>query len=226
MLSVVAIPSLMKMLAGSIVEIDALPLLLSTSQVVMLPLCGGFLLKSVAPGLVRRVSSILPLSSVIGVTLICGSIVARTSFSSFGPMLVLGIALLHALGGLIGFIAAKACKLPTKACRTVSIEVMMQNSSLAVALALAHFASPLVAVPGAISATMVRGQPLEGVICKIALGVLTRYTTAAPLLILTRPSFYSFLLLLGLAQHSVMGSALAGGWRYLDSHKTKRAKAE
>lgn len=146
----------MKVLAGSIVAIDALPLLVSTSQVVMLPLCGGFLVKSVAPGLVRRVSSILPLGSVIGVTLICGSIVARTSFSSFGPLLVLGIALLHALGGLIGFGAAKACKLPTTACRTVSIEVMMQNSSLAVALALAHFASPLVAVPGAISATMVR----------------------------------------------------------------------
>lgn len=155
MLSVVAIPSMMKLLAGSIVEINALPLLLSTSQVVLFPLAGGFLLKRLAPGLVKRVSSVLPLASVIGVTLICGSIVARTSFGSFGPLLVCGIALLHAFGGLFGFFAARAFRLPTKSCRTVSIEVMMQNSSLAVALALAHFSSPLVAVPGAISATMV-----------------------------------------------------------------------
>jgi bile acid:Na+ symporter, BASS family len=159
MLSVLAIPTLMKVLAGTIVEINALPLLLSTSQVVLLPLTGGFMLKRLAPGLVKRVSKFLPLASVIGVTLICGSIVARTSLASFGTPLVAGIALLHAFGGLLGFCAARCFRLPTKSCRTVSIEVMMQNSSLAVALALAHFSSPLVAVPGAISATMVRLEP-------------------------------------------------------------------
>ena len=49
-------------------------------------------------------------------------------------------------------------------CRTVSIEVMMQNSSLAVSLAAAHFANPLTALPGAISATVhsVFGSILAG----------------------------------------------------------------
>jgi bile acid:Na+ symporter, BASS family len=165
MMSVLAIPVLMKVLAGSIVDIHAIPLLVSTSQVVLLPLIGGFALKRVAPGLVQRVSNVLPLASVVGVTLICGSIVARTSLTTIGPSLVIGIALLHALGGLLGFFAARLFRLPTKSCRTVSIEVMMQNSSLAVTLALAHFSSPLVAVPGAISATMhsVMGSILSGV---------------------------------------------------------------
>lgn len=228
MLSVVAIPFLMKVLAGSIVEINALPLLLSTSQVVLLPLSGGFLLKRVAPGLVRRVSRILPLGSVVGVTLICGSIVARTSFSSFGPPLVIGIALLHAFGGLLGFYAAKASKLPTKSCRTVSIEVMMQNSSLAVALALAHFTNPVVAVPGAISATLVRyidipkhTGPEECYAFSRAASFLTMYTDFRKHFSLPPYRIWVRTLVVETTQHSVMGSALAGSWRYLDSQRTE-----
>jgi bile acid:Na+ symporter, BASS family len=173
MLSTIMIPTLMKLLCSSLVPISSFPLLVSTLQVVLVPLAAGLALKTLAPGLVKRVTKVLPLFSVIGVTLICGSIVSTTTVSSFGPGLVGALVLLHGFGGLLGYAAASMFGLPTKSCRTMSIEVMMQNSSLAVALALAHFPNPITAVPGAISATM----------------------------------------------HSVMGSFLAGAWRWMDGRR-------
>jgi bile acid:Na+ symporter, BASS family len=173
MLSIVMIPTLMKLLCGSIVPISPLPLLISTAQVVLLPLAAGLTSKALAPRLVKRVTKILPFLSVIGVTLICGSIVSTTSVASFSPGLIGSLALLHGLGGLLGYAVARVAGLPVKSQRTMSIEVMMQNSSLAVALALAHFPNPLTAVPGAISATM----------------------------------------------HSVMGSFLAGAWRWIGKRR-------
>ena len=53
------------------------------------------------------------------------------------------------LGYLLGFFAARLFKLDYADQKAVSIEVGMQNSGLATALAMAHF-SPLAAVPGAI----------------------------------------------------------------------------
>lgn len=148
LLSIVAIPSLMKLLAGQLVAIDTAGLLFSTVQVVLLPLFGGFLLKAAAPLAVTRAAKVLPLISVIGVVLICGSVVASTALSSISTPTILALALLHALGGVLGYWIARLFHIPVRSARTISIEVMMQNSSLAVALALAHFASPLTAVPG------------------------------------------------------------------------------
>jgi bile acid:Na+ symporter, BASS family len=153
MLAVVAIPTLMKLLAGTIVPISALSLMMSTGQVVVAPLLLGFTLRRVVPTFVDRAATILPLISVLGVTLICGSIVASNagaSLGSVGPVVLLALTALHGLGGLLGYVVARLFAVPMKSARTVSIEVMMQNSSLAVALALAHFSSPLTAVPGSV----------------------------------------------------------------------------
>lgn len=147
-LSIIAIPTLMNLLAGQLVAIDAVGLLVSTVQVVLLPLCAGLMLKAAAPRAVMRTAKILPLISVIGVVLICGSIVAGTALSSITRSMVLALFILHSLGGVLGYGIARVFNLPVRSARTVSIEVMMQNSSLAVALALTHFASPLTAVPG------------------------------------------------------------------------------
>lgn len=131
LLSVIMIPTLMKVLAGSIVHISAFPLLVSTAQVVLAPLLVGSTLKrlsqqrrfSVGP-IKNRVDDILrliPLVSVTGITLICGSVVARASGTTLSPLLVAAIALLHGLGGFFGFFVSKLFRLPKSSCRTVSI---------------------------------------------------------------------------------------------------------
>ena len=64
--------------------------------------------------------------------------------------MILAVVILHnAIGYLLGFFAAKLFKMDYADQKAVSIEVGMQNSGLATALAMAHF-SPLAAVPGAI----------------------------------------------------------------------------
>jgi len=52
------------------------------------------------------------------------------------------------------YIAAKIAGFEEPQRRAISIEVGMQNSSLGVVLATAHFTSPLTAVPAAISAML------------------------------------------------------------------------
>ncbi|MDP7014042.1 MAG: bile acid:sodium symporter family protein, partial [Verrucomicrobiota bacterium] len=61
--------------------------------------------------------------------------------------------LLHVGGFGLGYGLARAMKLNELSCRTVSIEVGMQNSGLGTALAKAHFTAAT-AVPCAVSAVM------------------------------------------------------------------------
>lgn len=156
LLSVVCIPLFMSFLAGTLVPVRPLSLLLSTAQVVLLPLLFGALVNRIWPQAVRTVGIVLPLISVISVTLICAGVVAANASAllSVGPMLILAVAAMHVLGGLFGYVFARLAGAPQVSARTISIEVMMQNSTLAVSLANAQFANPLTAVPGAISATM------------------------------------------------------------------------
>lgn len=155
-LSVAFVPLLMQVLAGALVPVSPFGLFVSTAQVVIAPLVAGSLLKRAFPMAVDKVVRVLPLVSVIGVTLICGGVVAGSAglLADVGPRLVGAVACLHAAGGVLGYAIARVFRLPVKSARTVSIEVMMQNSSLAVSLANTHFANPLTAIPGAISATM------------------------------------------------------------------------
>ncbi len=146
-------PLLTSLLAGTWVKVDALGLLLGTIQVVLLPLLLGLGLRKLAPRAVERALPAAPLLSVLGVTLIVGSIVGANAAAirSGAGTLLLAVFLLHAGGFGLGWLAARIFRQPDATCRTVSIEVGMQNSGLGVVLARQNFADPLTAVPSAIS---------------------------------------------------------------------------
>ena len=96
---------------------------------------------------------ISPLVSVLGVTLIVGCIVAlrKEAILEHWKILLGSILVFDVLGFALGYLASKALRQPESFCRTVAIEVGMQNSGLASTLGGRHF-SPLTAVPGAIAA--------------------------------------------------------------------------
>ena len=146
-------PLLTSVLAGTWVKVDALGLLLGTVQVVLLPLLLGLGLRKLAPRAVELALPAAPLASVLGVTLIVGSIVGANAeaIRSGAGMLLLAVFLLHAGGFGLGWLAGWIFRQPDATCRTVSIEVGMQNSGLGVVLARQNFADPLTAVPCAIS---------------------------------------------------------------------------
>lgn len=153
--AVVATPLLTKFLLGTLVPVDALALLISTVQVVLLPVLLGAALNQTFPKQVERLAPLSALSAVLLIAVICGSVISQNAAAvlSAGPQLLLAVALLHAGGFAFGYAFSKFLGLPEKVARTNSIEVGMQNSALGALLATAHFpANPLAAVPCAISA--------------------------------------------------------------------------
>ncbi len=159
-------PLLTSWLAGTLVQVDAWGLFLSTFQVVVLPVVLGVWLNRLAPRAVLRAQSALPLLSVIVIALICASIIggSATAIKEAAPRLIGAVFSLHAGGFALGYVLARLTRWDTTVARTVSIEVGMQNSGLGVVLARRHFADPLTAVPCAISSVFhsVIGSVLAG----------------------------------------------------------------
>ena len=152
-------PLLTKWLVGERLPVDAWGLFTSTVQVVLLPVVVGIWLHHAVPKLVRKVTTIAPLVSVIVITLICANIMGREAelVKTYGGQLVVAVASLHAGGFALGYCVAWLFGFQEIDRRTVSIEVGMQNSGLGTVLATEHFTNKatevcLPAVPCVISA--------------------------------------------------------------------------
>ena len=154
LVAVLMTPLLTETLAGSRVDVPAAGLLLDTVQVVVIPVMAGIVLRWRFPLASARVLPVAPLVAVIAITLIVASIIGagRTQVLEAGPRLVAAVLCLHVGGFVLGYLAGRFLVGRELAARTISIEVGMQNSGLGVVLAQQNFASPLVAIPCAISA--------------------------------------------------------------------------
>ena len=122
-------------------------------QVVILPVVAGALTKWRFPHAIEPVLPVAPLVAVVAITLIVASIIGagREQILEAGPRLALAVFSLHVVWFGVGYAAGRGLLGTEIAARTVSIEVGMQNSGLGVVLAQQNFASPLVAIPSAIS---------------------------------------------------------------------------
>jgi len=154
LLAVVMTPTLTALLAGSRVDVPAGGLLLGTLQVVVLPVLAGALLKWRFPRASERVLPFAPLAAVVAIVMIVASIIGtgRDQVLDAGGRLAAAVFCLHAAGFALGYLATRLLGNWELVARTVSIEVGMQNSGLGVVLARQNFASPLTALPSAISA--------------------------------------------------------------------------
>jgi|MDTA01.1.fsa_nt_gb BASS family bile acid:Na+ symporter len=166
--AVILTPLLTKLLAGTLIPVDAWGLFLSTLQVVVLPIMIGVGINRFFPRMVQPVLPIAPLVSVITIALVCASIVGQnaSAIREFGWQLLIAVTALHGLGFGVGYAFAKLFGYGNHIARTIAIEVGMQNSGLGVVLAQKHFPTePLTAVPCAISSVVhsVIGSGLAGV---------------------------------------------------------------
>ncbi len=154
--AIVLTPLLTKWLAGTYVPVDALGLFLSTIKIVLAPLVLGVALHHFVPRVVKTILPVAPLVSVIVITLICASIIGSNAdaLKRSGGRLLIAVFLLHTAGFGLGYLTARWLRFAERDCRTIAIEVGMQNSGLGAALARQHFSAlPLAALPCAISAT-------------------------------------------------------------------------
>ena len=151
LLAIVATPLLTLLYAGQAAPVPAGPMLLTIFKIVLLPVFGGVLVNHWLGERLRGLRSLFPLLSVAAIVLIIAIIVALNHERIAGLSLVLAaaVALHNGLGLMAGYGVSRGLGLNKRDARTLAIEVGMQNSGLAVALALKHF-SPLVALPGAL----------------------------------------------------------------------------
>lgn len=150
MLAIVMTPMLTKFLAGSMVPVDGWGIFKSTVQVVLIPVLLGVYINHRFSKAAAKVSMIGPAVSVFIIAMIAGSIVAQNvdSIAGNGVKLAVAAATLHSIGFALGYAIARGFGFPRLTARTVSIEVGMQNSGLAMVLAQQHFAAaPLTAAP-------------------------------------------------------------------------------
>lgn len=150
LLSPLITPLWVGLLASAWIRVDPLPLMLTVAKVVVLPVAAGVLVRRFWTPSPRLLQGALPLVSMAAIAWIVGVIVALNHDRlGAAPRVLTAVAGLNALGLALGYGGARFAGLPERTRRTVAIEVGMQNSGLAVALAVAHF-GPLTAVPGAL----------------------------------------------------------------------------
>jgi len=154
--AIVLTPLLTGWLAGQYVPVNGWQLFASMIKIVLLPLVLGISLNHLFPKAVRFVLPVGPLVAVVVIALICASIIGANAAAvrESGMALLVAVFMLHGTAFASGYIFARLLGFGPTVCRTISIEVGMQNSGLATVLARAHFANPLTAVPCAISAVV------------------------------------------------------------------------
>lgn len=131
-------PFFMKFLGGGYINIDVWKMMWDITKIVILPILLGVGINALLPALSKRLQKVLPLISMAGIGFVIVTVTAagHESLATVGGLLLVAV-LLHNLGGfVIGYFSSKLLfKLPEQDCRTVAIEVGLQNGGLASALA-------------------------------------------------------------------------------------------
>ena len=151
LLAVLATPLLTWLYLGHTVEVPVVKMLLNVLTIVIAPVALGVVINTLIGHRIREAKQIFPLISVAAIVLIIAIIVAlnQARLQQLGMALLIGVVLHNALGLAGGYSLARGFGYSRRISRTLAIEVGMQNSGLAVALAIKFF-SPLAALPGAL----------------------------------------------------------------------------
>jgi len=138
------------LMASAWLPIDPVALFGSVAQIVLLPVGLGILIRRFWQPADWFVDGILPLVAMLAIAWIVGVVVGLnvSGLSDMAISLAIAVVLLNVIGLFMGGGIASLLGQPRQRSRTVAIEVGMQNSGLAVALAMTYF-SPEAALAGA-----------------------------------------------------------------------------
>lgn len=151
LLAIVATPLLTLLYAGATVPVPASGMLLTILKVILVPVLLGVLVNHYFHRQLAAVRDFFPVVSMLAIVLIIGIIVAlnHAQFETMVPGITL-LVILHNLAGMAGgYWVPRWLGRDVRECRTLAIEVGMQNSGLAVALAVKYYTATA-ALPGAL----------------------------------------------------------------------------
>jgi len=149
--AIVATPALSLLYLGQSVDVPAMKMLIDITYIIIFPVSAGVIINHLFGRFLESARQVFPLISVFSIVIIIAIIVAlnQPRLGEIGLTLIAAVALHNALGLFFGYWIPRAIGMDKRTCKTLSIEVGMQNSGLAVALAVKYFA-PLTALPGAL----------------------------------------------------------------------------
>jgi len=133
----VVTPFLMKIYAGELVEIDVLKMMWDISKMIIIPIGAGLIFNKLLTGKSKWLDDAMPFVSMFGIAFILTIITAagRDSLLKIGPLLMVVVLIHNSCGYLLGYWSGRLFKMPEKDCRTIAIEVGMQNAGLASGIA-------------------------------------------------------------------------------------------
>jgi len=151
LVAVVATPILTWFYAGTGIAVPVLSMLASIAEIVVLPVVSGMLLNWWIGTRWPDRDGWCALVSAVAIGIVIAIIVALNAgaIATLGALVLVAVILHNAIGLTAGYAVTRVVTGDTIAARTVAIEVGMQNSGLAVALAQQYF-SATAALPGAI----------------------------------------------------------------------------
>jgi BASS family bile acid:Na+ symporter len=131
-------PLLMRLLGGEYIEIHFWSMVWDIMKIVIIPIAAGLLFHYLVRGHFAFLDKAMPVISMAGIALIIVVITAagRESLLQVGLKLILATFIQNVTGYILGYWSARLFRLKEKDCRTISLEVGMQNGGLASGLAL------------------------------------------------------------------------------------------
>lgn len=151
LLAILATPFLTWLYVGERVPVPVASMLLSIVEIVLLPVAVGMLINSLFGHRLTRLQPLYPVISVLAIVLIIAIVVGlnRENLAATGLFVAVAVMLHNGIGLAAGYGLGRLITGDERTARTLAIEVGMQNSGLAVALAVKYF-SAAAALPGAL----------------------------------------------------------------------------
>jgi BASS family bile acid:Na+ symporter len=157
-------PSLTKWLAGAYIEVKFWTMFISIIKMVIIPVGLGLVvnkslrkmgetdrrLRAVSDGIFRFLPIYAMFAIAFSVSIMTANAREQLLIGKVVLTILVSVMIHNAFGLLLGYWGARVLRLGEKSCRTISIEVGLQNSGMAAGLALSVFKSPLAAVPGVV----------------------------------------------------------------------------
>jgi len=162
----------MKVLAGRYVPISASEMMVSILKMVIVPIVAGLIVNRALRGRDAVLRRALPVVSMGGICFVIAIITAlsRDKLMQVGLALVAAVVIHNAVGYLLGYWGSRLAGLAEADCRTVAIEVGLQNAGMASGLAISALKSaeaglapavfgPWMNVSGSVLASWWRSRP-------------------------------------------------------------------
>jgi BASS family bile acid:Na+ symporter len=131
-------PLLMNFLGGNFVEIHFWSMVWDITKIVIIPIAAGLLFHYLVRGKFSWLDKAMPILSMAGIALILTVMVAagRDNLLKVGGLLIVATFIHNVAGFFLGYWSGRILKFPERDCRTIALEVGMQNAGLASGLAL------------------------------------------------------------------------------------------